>query len=107
MMAKECACLRLTFLDHAVVGLKFLHEELCLLSLQRRIKNLIQTRISLLIVDEVSHLLHAQVVLALGSTRKEERELGDFSFQTYASCFHVRPTRKLSKYSKIRRLTTL
>lgn len=55
-------------------GVRFilLYQRLHLLRLQGRVQDLIQPRVSLLVVDEVSHLIYCEVWPALGTTTKIE-----------------------------------
>ncbi len=55
---------RQTFLNHRRVGLELLHELLDLDGFERRVQDLVQTRVPLLAVDEFCHLIHRQIVSA-------------------------------------------
>lgn len=56
----------LTFLRQRSVGFVFVHQHLDLLRLQGGVEYLVETGVSLFVVDELRHLLHAEERTGLG-----------------------------------------
>lgn len=67
----------LTFLCQRGVGFVFVHQQLDLLGFERRVKNLVQARVSLFAVDELCHLLHGKVRTTLSPPENKREDRGE------------------------------
>ncbi|TNN32319.1 hypothetical protein EYF80_057521 [Liparis tanakae] len=62
----------LTSLRQRGVGFVLVHQQLDLLRLQRRVQDLVEARVPLLVVDELRQLLHVEVRTTLRAPEDEE-----------------------------------
>lgn len=64
----------LTFLCQRRIRFIFVHQQLDLFRFERRVEDLIQTRVSLFIVNKLCHLLHCEVWTTLSPPKEIRRD---------------------------------